>query len=206
MAVDAATTISALDTTKPAGSDPASELDNNHRHVKTVLKACLPNIGGAMNASHTELNYMVGVTALVQTQIDAKAPSASPTLTGTPVAPTATAGTSTTQLATTAFVQAAIATVNAQTALTLAVDSAASVTLVAGQHTTCTNASTVTCTLPSSPTANQRCKVTFTNSLYSNVIDPGAEKVFSVSGTRTVNAGQATVEFTYVNSSIGWVF
>ena len=39
---------------------------------------------------------------------DTKAPTASPTLTGTPVAPTAASGTSTTQIATTAFVQTAI--------------------------------------------------------------------------------------------------
>ena len=41
----------------------------------------------------------------------AKAPLASPALTGTPTAPTATAGTSSTQLATTAFVAAAVAAV-----------------------------------------------------------------------------------------------
>lgn len=206
MAVDSAATIAALDTAKPAGSDPASELDNNVRHVKTVLKAAFPNVAGAVSATHAELSYVAGVTAAIQTQIDAKAPTASPTFTGTPAAPTAAAATSTTQIATTAFVQAAIATVNAQTALTLGTSSAASVALVAGQHTVCTNAAAVTATLPSSPTANQRTRVTFTNSLYSNVIDPGAEKVFGASGTRTVNAAQQTVEFTYVNSSIGWVF
>lgn len=49
------------------------------------------------------------VTALSDafTSLDTKAPIASPTLTGTPLAPTASAGTSTTQIATTAFVQAA---------------------------------------------------------------------------------------------------
>lgn len=41
-----------------------------------------------------------------------KAPLASPTFTGTPAAPTASPGTSTTQLATTAFVQAALPTAN----------------------------------------------------------------------------------------------
>lgn len=46
------------------------------------------------------------VTSL-QSSLDAKAPLASPALTGTPSAPTAAAGTSTTQLATTAFVQTA---------------------------------------------------------------------------------------------------
>ncbi len=45
----------------------------------------------------------------IQTAVATKADLASPTFTGTPLAPTASAGTSTTQLATTAFVQAAIA-------------------------------------------------------------------------------------------------
>jgi len=45
----------------------------------------------------------------VKTQLDLKANLASPTFTGTPKAPTATAGTNTTQIATTAFVQTAIA-------------------------------------------------------------------------------------------------
>jgi len=45
--------------------------------------------------------------------LDAKAPLASPTFTGTPTAPTASAGTSTTQLATTAFVGAAVGAIPA---------------------------------------------------------------------------------------------
>lgn len=44
----------------------------------------------------------------LQTALDAKAPLASPALTGSPTAPTATVGTNTTQIATTAFVAAAI--------------------------------------------------------------------------------------------------
>ena len=44
---------------------------------------------------------------VVRSQLDLKADLASPALTGTPTAPTATAGTNTAQLATTAFVQAA---------------------------------------------------------------------------------------------------
>ena len=44
----------------------------------------------------------------VQTKLDYKAPIESPTLTGTPEAPTASAGTNTTQIATTAFVQTAV--------------------------------------------------------------------------------------------------
>jgi len=45
----------------------------------------------------------------IQTALNSKADIASETLTGTPLAPTAVAGTNTTQLATTAFVTAAIA-------------------------------------------------------------------------------------------------
>jgi hypothetical protein len=48
------------------------------------------------------------VSTATQTALDLKANLASPTLTGTPAAPTATTGTNTTQIATTAFVQAEI--------------------------------------------------------------------------------------------------
>jgi hypothetical protein len=48
------------------------------------------------------------VSTATQTALDAKAPLASPALTGVPTAPTAAAGTSTTQVATTAFVGTAV--------------------------------------------------------------------------------------------------
>ena len=81
--------------------------------------------GTTVTATGAELNYVDGVTSNIQTQLDAivadvtqndtdidlKANIASPTFTGTPAAPTATAGTNTTQLATTAFVTAAVAAV-----------------------------------------------------------------------------------------------
>jgi hypothetical protein len=75
-------------------------------------------IAPSSTVSTTELGYLDGVTSAIQTQIDAKlatataastyAPIASPTFTGVPAAPTATAGTSTTQVATTAFVGTAV--------------------------------------------------------------------------------------------------
>ena len=71
--------------------------------------------------SETELGYLDGVTSAIQTQLNAKYSSASastdlalkadlasPALTGTPTAPTATSGTNTTQIATTAFVKTAV--------------------------------------------------------------------------------------------------
>ena len=64
------------------------------------------NLLDGVTATTAELNYVDGVTSAIQTQLDAKAALAGPTFTGTPAAPTAGAGTNTTQIATTAFVQA----------------------------------------------------------------------------------------------------
>tara|TARA_R110000850_G_C9904700_1_gene460107 strand:- start:265 stop:1140 length:876 start_codon:yes stop_codon:yes gene_type:complete len=61
-----------------------------------------------LTATTTELNYTDGVTSAIQTQLNAKAALASPSLTGTPTAPTAAAATDTTQVATTAMVQSAV--------------------------------------------------------------------------------------------------
>ena len=76
-------------------------------------------IAPSSTVSATELGYLDGVTSAIQTQIDSKlatataastyAPLASPALTGVPTAPTAAANTNTTQVATTAYVQAEIA-------------------------------------------------------------------------------------------------
>jgi len=66
------------------------------------------NVLDGITATTSELNYVSGVTSALQTQIDAKAPLASPALTGVPTAPTASLGTNSTQVATTAFVDAAI--------------------------------------------------------------------------------------------------
>ena len=73
------------------------------------------NILDGATLSTTELNYVDGVTSAIQTQIDTKAPLASPTFTGTPTLPTGTiattqtAGNNTTAVATTAFVSTAVA-------------------------------------------------------------------------------------------------
>jgi hypothetical protein len=67
------------------------------------------NILDGATLSTTELNYVDGVTSAIQTQLNDKAPLASPALTGTPTAPTASPATDTTQVATTAFVRAEVA-------------------------------------------------------------------------------------------------
>jgi hypothetical protein len=104
MPIESVTYISDLNASYPEAGDPKSEGDDHIRKLKTGIKTTFPNISGEVTPTHTELNYVDGVTSAIQTQLDAKAPLASPTLTGTPAAPTAAAGTSTTQIATTAFV------------------------------------------------------------------------------------------------------
>jgi hypothetical protein len=183
MAVDSATTIAGFDTAKPAGSDPRTEADNNFRHVKTVLKDCFPAIAGAVTASHTELSYVDGVTSAIQTQLDAKAPIASPTLTGTPAAPTAAAGTSTTQIATTAFTQTAIAEVNATTGLTRSFTASTAFAVGAGQSIACTAATAWAAAFPASPTNGTVCAVASQNNLATNTIDLGANGVMGANGT-----------------------
>jgi len=75
----------------------------------TVSRAVVSDTSGKVGVStvtSTELGYVSGVTSAIQTQLGTKAPLASPALTGTPTAPTATAGDNTTKVATTAYVLA----------------------------------------------------------------------------------------------------
>ena len=69
----------------------------------TVIQARISGV------TDTEIGYLDGVTSAIQTQLNAKAPLADPTFTGVPLAPTAAAGTNNTQIATTAYADAAIA-------------------------------------------------------------------------------------------------
>jgi hypothetical protein len=69
------------------------------------------NLLDGVTATTAELNYVDGVTSGIQSQLDDKAPLASPSLTGTPLAPTATPGTNNTQIATTAYADAAVAAI-----------------------------------------------------------------------------------------------
>lgn len=139
MALETGTYISDLVTTNPPNTDGVAQADDHLRLIKSTVKATFPNITGAVTPTHTELNYVDGVTSALQTQLDAKqpldadltaigalagtsgllrktaantwsletasyAPLANPTFTGVPAAPTASADTNTTQLATTAYV------------------------------------------------------------------------------------------------------
>ena len=88
--------------------------------IKTTITGLLKGNGTAISAASAGTDYVTPtgdgstLTGITESQVTnltsdlaAKAPLASPTLTGTPAAPTAAVATNTTQIATTAFVQAA---------------------------------------------------------------------------------------------------
>ena len=119
MALESATYINQLVVTNPVASDPKSQGDDHLRLLKSTLQATFPNVAGAVTPTHVEFGYLAGVTGGVQTQLNAKAPLASPALTGTPTAPTAAALTNNAQIANTAYADGAVA---AEAALRVAAD------------------------------------------------------------------------------------
>ena len=112
-----------LNASNPAAGDNVSEGDDHIRGIKNVLKLTFPNVDAAVNATPTELNYVDGVTSAIQTQMDTKAPIASPTFTGTVAIPNI-ANLETAVAANTVKVTNATHTgdVTGSTALTIAVD------------------------------------------------------------------------------------
>ena len=83
----------------------AGKAASSHSHAIADVSGLQTALDGKAATSHS--HAIADVTGL-QTALNAKAALASPGLTGTPTAPTATGGTNTTQIATTAFVQAAL--------------------------------------------------------------------------------------------------
>lgn len=71
MTVESATYIDDLNSSYPATNDEKQEGDDHIRLIKAVLLATFPNIAGAVSPTHTELNYVDGVTSSIQDQIDA---------------------------------------------------------------------------------------------------------------------------------------
>lgn len=76
MSLDNANVISGLDESLPRADDPTNEGDDHIRTIKHVLKNQWPGAGGlglnaVIDATEEELNWLVGLTASVQEQLDA---------------------------------------------------------------------------------------------------------------------------------------
>lgn len=106
----------------------------------TTNRALISNGSGKVAVSDvtsTQLGYLNSVTSNVQSQLNAKAPLASPALSGTPTAPTADASVNNTQIATTAYVTTAINNVlNASNAMVFkgTIGTSGSVTSLPASH------------------------------------------------------------------------
>lgn len=64
MGLETATLIHELDSSNPVGAvDTKAQGDDHIRLLKSTIQNTFPNIEGVVNASHTELNYLVGDVA-----------------------------------------------------------------------------------------------------------------------------------------------
>ena len=191
--------ISTLNAANPTGADAKSTADDHIRGVKSVLLAQFAALTAPVTATAAELNRVAGVTSAIQTQLDAKAPTNSPALTGTPTAPTATGGTATTQIASTAFVSAAIAAVNSVTTLTPVFVTTTSQSAAVGTKYILSNVAATTVTAPASPSNDQEFAVVPANGLLTNIVDFGAATVqgpiASTTGSLTLDLGPLYVKW-----------
>lgn len=106
MALESGTYINSLNASNPASTDGLGQADDHLRLIKSTVKSTFPNVDAAvtptpaelnvldgftgstadlnkldgLTATQAELNYVDGVTSALQTQLDAKASTTSPTI------------------------------------------------------------------------------------------------------------------------------
>jgi hypothetical protein len=173
------------------------------------------NILDGVTATTAELNYVDGVTSNIQTQLDAKAPIASPTFTGTATVPSLILNTgatvtaildeddmasdSATALATQQSIKAYVDSSTAASGFTVVTTT---VTATAGAELIANSASPFTITLPATPSAGD--SVTISNQGTATVtVGRNGENIKSDASDGTLAAGKST-QLVYVNSTIGW--
>ena len=174
MPLEVATYIHELVVTNPAGSDLKNTLDNHDRLIKTTLKNTFPNITGALTPTHTTLNK-VGVTQTI--------------------------GNNTTDPASTAFVQEALASVSQATATVVTVVSLTTQTAVAGTHYILTNVAATTVTLPLTPPASATVWITVANALNTNVVARNGQTIMGLAENLIIDNAFATVQLRFVSGS-----
>ena len=154
----------------------------------------------ADNTTNSQANIPLSSYATTAT-VNAKAPLASPTFTGVPAAPTASVGTNTTQLATTAFVLA-----NGGGTAYTAISSAT--TAVAGNAYVVDTGAAVTVTLPASATFGDTVAVidgTGTAATNNITIGRNSHKIQGDAADMTVSLNRAAFELVYYNATHGWL-
>lgn len=231
MTVETASYISQLDPSLPTSGDPKSEGDNHLRLMKSVLQTQFPNFGtNAINATAAEVNYLVGVTSAIQTQINGKGAITGQAWTGTHdftgatiTVPTATAGDSSNKPASTAFASALAfsAALPGQTGsagrvvrtdgVTASWGSDAGVVSVISTNTAAQNGyfyvltATITLTLPASPTAGDRVSVVNRSGTATPVIGRNGQNIMGLAEDMTLDNSNAAITLVYADATRGWV-
>lgn len=198
MSLETATYISDLVATNPTGADPKSQGDDHIRLVKSTVKTTFPNVTGAMTATHTELNYSVGVTSAIQTQINSKGAITGQTWSGTHVFPTTTSiGTVTgTEISYLSGVTSGIqAQLNTITGTLIPAKGAISGQTWTGTH----NFTGATVTVATPSTTSQAANKGYVDGVAMSAVMPGAS---GQTGKAIMSDGSATPLWAYVGGQI----
>lgn len=149
--------------------------------IKNALVNNAPSTLNTLGQIATSINNDKQFATTVNNALALKAPLASPTLTGTPTAPTAAFGTNTTQLATTAFVQTAVSPL----ATTAYVNSS----IAPKADTTYVN----------TKTNDKYSNVTVSNATLTFTNGAGSTKAVTVNNVSNANAASKATTATYAN-------
>lgn len=155
------------------------DADNNTIQDLTLSNMKTGVVQTSVRASSSASNDSIATEKAVRTELDKKANLASPTFTGTPKAPTAAVGTNTTQIATTAFVQAAIAS----SSLTIAENNPA-LTQVSGLCTW-----TISNTLNNADVICSLREVSTGEEVYANITYTAASITIKINSSSNISAG-----------------
>ena len=179
MPVESAAFISELNPSYPTGAETKAEGDNHIRMFKAAVQGSFTSLGAAA----------VTKTAAELNSVTDRALRAGDTYTGTHAftgatvtVPTVATADNSTNAASTAMVQAAIAGVNATSSLAYSTSAATSFAITAGEVIAATSSSAVAVTFPASPTTGTVCGVHFDNTRTDNTVDMGANAVLGWNG------------------------
>lgn len=174
MALPAIVAPASLDFTRPLGTETLSEGDDWIRYLLQVLQNYFKNVAGVVNSSHSEMNFLVGVTSLIQAQLDSKATIA------------------------------ALGSITATGAVPLVISTGTAVTASEGVHYALQNVAATTVTLPPTPTVGATIWVTPVNALATNLIARNGNNIMSLAEDMTLDATNFTTELRYINATVGW--
>ena len=201
MTIEAAAFVSQLNAALPPVGDPLSEGDDHIRLVKTTLVGSIGSLGAAaLTVTAAQVNSIPNLANKT-----GQAYTGTHNFTGATVAvTTAPVADSSTLPASTEFVQANVAAVNATGTLSLAINALAAFTLSVGQHVIQTAVSLTTATLPATPSAGQMVALSITNGRIDNVMARNGLNIMGLAQDMTIDNANATVTLRYVDATYGW--